>query len=154
MAKADQSDLLFSYFTEIGIIAQLSATMFERQLPEGLTLAQFSVLNWFTRVDDEATPSRLARAFQVTGGAMTNTLGKLQSKGLIKVEPDPLSGRKKRVTMTEAGRRLRETAIKEAMPLFEEFYEEMDMQVIRRQLPELEQFRQFLDEYRFRQAQK
>jgi DNA-binding MarR family transcriptional regulator len=152
MAKADQSDLLFSYFTEIGIIAQLSATMFERQLPEGLTLAQFSVLNWFTRVDDEATPSRLARAFQVTGGAMTNTLGKLQSKGLIKVEPDPLSGRKKRVTMTEAGRRLREKAISEAMPLFTEHQAAMDMQIIERQLLELQEIRQYLDEYRYRDS--
>ncbi|MCI5105971.1 MAG: MarR family transcriptional regulator [Pseudomonadales bacterium] len=152
MAKADQSDLLFSYFTEIGIIAQLSATMFERQLPQGLSLAQFSVLNWFTRVDDEATPSRLARAFQVTGGAMTNTLGKLQSKGLIKVEPDPLSGRKKRVTMTEAGRRLREKAISEAMPLFTEHQAAMDMQIIERQLLELQEIRQYLDEYRYRDS--
>jgi DNA-binding MarR family transcriptional regulator len=151
MAEAHQSDLLFNYFTEIGIIAQLSATMFERQLPEGLTLAQFSVLNWFTRVDDEATPGRLAKAFQVTGGAMTNTLRKLQSKGLIKVEPDPHSGRKKRVTMTEAGRRLRERAIAAAMQLFREHQSGMDMEIIKRQLAELQDIRQYLDEYRYRE---
>jgi DNA-binding MarR family transcriptional regulator len=83
---------------------------------------------------------------------MTNTLGKLQSKGLIKVEPDPLSGRKKRVTMTEAGRRLREKAISEAMPLFTEHQAAMDMQIIERQLLELQEIRQYLDEYRYRDS--
>ena len=56
-AKSDPSNLepsLFSYFNEIGIIAQLSGNLFERNMPGGLTNSQFSVLNWFVRVDDVA----------------------------------------------------------------------------------------------------
>ena len=46
-----QAETIFSYFNEISIISQLSAAMFEKALPFGLTNAQFSVLNWFIRVD-------------------------------------------------------------------------------------------------------
>ena len=62
---------LFAYFNEIGIIAQLSSAQFEKTLPARLNNSQFSVLNWFRRVDSQATPGRLATAFQVTAGAMT-----------------------------------------------------------------------------------
>ena len=40
----------------IGIIAQLTSNQLQRNLPHGLTQSQFSVLNWFLRVDDEASP--------------------------------------------------------------------------------------------------
>ncbi|MFL2838842.1 MAG: MarR family winged helix-turn-helix transcriptional regulator [Pseudohongiellaceae bacterium] len=99
MAKTneDMGMEIFGFFTEVSIIAQLSISLFERHLPEGLTHSQFGVLNWFHRVDDEAaTPGRLAAAFQVTPGAMTNTLKRLGAKALIKVEPDASSGRRKR----------------------------------------------------------
>jgi DNA-binding MarR family transcriptional regulator len=52
----------------------------QQNLPAGLTVSQFSVLNWFIRVDNVATPGRLSTAFQVTKGAMTNTLKKLHEK--------------------------------------------------------------------------
>ena len=51
----------FEFFNEIGIIAQLSSNQMQRTMPHGLTQSQFSVLNWFVRVDDQATPGRLAR---------------------------------------------------------------------------------------------
>lgn len=141
---------LFSYFTEIGIIAQLSAAMFQRSLPEGLTNSQFSVLNWFVRVDSEATPGRLARAFQVTGGAMTNTLKKLEAKALIKIEPDRNSGRSKRVTITRAGLALREQGIAAAVPLFEAVAREFSQTSIEKQLKALRKMRKYLDENRYK----
>ena len=144
------SAALFTYFNEIGIISQLAGNLFERNLPEGLTSSQFSVLNWFMRVDDEATPSRLAAAFQVTGGAMTNTLKKLEGKGLIKVEPDGNSGRQKRVTITAKGRRMREKAIASAAPMFAEFAARFSAASIEKQTKELQKVRQYLDEFRYR----
>jgi DNA-binding MarR family transcriptional regulator len=141
---------VFTYFNEIGIISQLSAGLFEQYLPEGLTQSQFSVLNWFVRVDVEATPGRLARAFQVTGGAMTNTLKKLESKGLIKVEPDKNSGRKKRVTMTRKGSQVRDKAIKAVAPLLREFAERFPVEKLRRQTRQLAEVRQYMDEYRYK----
>lgn len=146
----DQIAQLFSFFNEIGIIAQLSGNLFERNLPDGLTNSQFSVLNWFMRVDDVATPGRLAVAFQVTPGAMTNTLKRLEAKGLIKVEPDATSGRQKRVTITRQGRALRDKAIKAAAPMMAEFAEAFSPSNINRQTKELVKVREYLDEYRYR----
>jgi len=140
---------LFSYFNEIGIIAQLSTAQFEKTLPEGLNTSQFSVLNWFSRVDSEATPGRLAIAFQVTAGAMTNTLKKLESKGLVKIEPDEFSGRKKKVTITAEGERTRTLAIAAAAPLFAEFAQNFSQENIESQLEELKKVRAYLDQRRY-----
>ena len=71
------ADLYFSLFLEIGIIAQLSGNRFQRVMPFGLTMAQFSLLTHCIRLGDGWTPARLAAAFQVTRGTMTNTLQKL-----------------------------------------------------------------------------
>ena len=141
---------LFVYFNEIGIIAQLSTALFERSLPEGLNNSQFGVLNWFNRVDSQASPGRLATAFQVTAGAMTNTLKKLESKGLIRIEPDEFSGRKKKVTITAEGQKIRDQAIAAAAPLFQEFAERFPQENIERQVEELQKVREYLDLLRYR----
>lgn len=148
MVNSSKGDAVFTYFNEIGIISQLSTVLFEQSLPEGLTLSQFSVLNWFVRVDVEATPGRLARAFQVTGGAMTNTLKKLESKGLVKVEPDKNSGRRKRVTMTRKGNQVRDGAIKAVAPLLRNFSERFPVEKLGRQTLQLAKVREYLDERR------
>jgi DNA-binding MarR family transcriptional regulator len=148
MVNSSKGDAVFTYFNEIGIISQLSTVLFEQSLPEGLTLSQFSVLNWFVRVDVEATPGRLARAFQVTGGAMTNTLKKLESKGLVKVEPDKNSGRRKRVTMTRKGNQVRDGAIKAVAPLLRDFSERFPVEKLGRQTLQLAKVREYLDERR------
>ncbi|MBL4821223.1 MAG: winged helix-turn-helix transcriptional regulator [Gammaproteobacteria bacterium] len=147
--EATEVPILFTFFTEIGIISQLATTVFEKNLPNGLTTSQFGVLNWFTRVDSEATPGRLAKAFQVTGGAMTNTLKRLEAKGLVKVEPDAKSGRKKRVTITTRGRSLREKAITSAAPMLKEFANAFAAGKIERLVKELQKIRQYLDEQRY-----
>ena len=145
---------IFSFFTEVSIIAQLSINLFERQLPDGLTNAQFGVLNWFHRVDDQATPGRLATAFQVTPGAMTNTLKRLEAKQLIRVEPDASSGRRKLVTITQKGRKMRERAIASAAPMLAEFVQEFPPATISKHTKELAKIREYLDEYRYREEQQ
>lgn len=148
--RNEDGKLLFEFFNEINIISQLSSTMFERNLPEGLTNSQFGVLNWFMRVDAVATPGRLATAFQVTPGAMTNTLKKLESKGLVKIAPDSESGRKKQVTITKRGTVLREKAIASAAPLLAEFAAEFPPSSLEKQVTALSKIRAYLDEYRYR----
>ena len=69
---------LFDFFTEIGIIAQLNEAAIQRQLPEGMSHAQFVLLHHLCRVGGEGTPARLADALQVTRGAITNTVKRLQ----------------------------------------------------------------------------
>ena len=145
-------ELLFTYFNELGIISQLSTSMFERKLPDGLTISQFSVLNWFVRVDDQATPGRLSTAFQVTKGAMTNTLKKLQAKQFVSVEPDASSGRRKIVKLTPKGRQIRDKAIAAAYPLMKEFTDLLDLAEIKKQMTTIQKIRMYLDEYRYRQG--
>ena len=149
MAKSDDHELLFTYFNELNIISQLSTGIFERNLVEGLTASQFSVLNWFIRVDDVATPGRLATAFQVTRGAMTNTLKKLVSKGFISVEPDETSGRRKIVKLTREGRKARDDAMKSIYPVLDEFSGAIDLDEIKQQIVAMERVRRYLDDYRY-----
>lgn len=140
--------LAFALFNEINIIAQLSANLMERALPHGLTLSQFSVLNWFVRVDDLATPGRLSRAFQVSKGAMTNTLARLVEKKFVTVVGDPDSGRRKLVRITPVGRQARALAIESLFPELERFLTEFGPAAVRTQLPALQRIRRYLDELR------
>ena len=66
---------------------------------------------------DDRTPVQLARAFQVTKGAITNTLQRLEARGLVRVVPDPQDGRSKRVRLTAAGRRMREACVAATVPI-------------------------------------
>jgi DNA-binding MarR family transcriptional regulator len=143
-----QLDATYAFFNEIGIIAQLSSNRQQRVLPNGLTGSQFSVLTWFVRVADEATPGRLATAFQVTKGAMTNTLTKLKDKGFLAIEPDPESGRRKIVRLTPAGRRARDDAVTSTHPRLAEFLQHVDARQIEAVLPFLQAVRKYLDESR------
>jgi DNA-binding MarR family transcriptional regulator len=135
----------FEFFNEIGIISQLASNRMQRSLPHELNQSQFSVLNWFVRVDDQATPGRLARAFQVTGGAMTNTLSKLSAKGFVSVEPDPASGRSKIVRLTPAGRRAREEAIAALGEDLSAFLDACSEARLTKAMPLLREARAFLD---------
>ena len=144
-----KDDLVFTFFNEINIIAQLSSNAFDRALPTGLSQSQFSVLNWFVRVDSIATPGRLSTAFMVTRGAMTNTLKKLQDKGLVEVKPDESSGRQKIVTMTEKGRKVRDQALQDAVPMMSEIIDHFSLDGLRQRLPFLQELRQYLDEKRY-----
>lgn len=145
---ASELEDAYRFFNEIGIIAQLSANQMQRSLPHSLTLSQFSVLNWFARVDTQASPGRLARAFQVTKGAMTNTLRKLGDKKFITIEEDPDSGRSKIVRMTPTGANARKAAIAASHPLLEDFLDRFDKHQIAELLPLLQDIRSHLDHQR------
>jgi DNA-binding MarR family transcriptional regulator len=142
--SADQATA-FEFFNEIGIISQLGSNRMQRALPHGLNQSQFSVLNWFVRIDDQATPTRLAKAFQVTGGAMTNTLAKLSSKGFVAVAPDPESGRSKIVTLTAEGRIARAAAIAAVGGDLDEFLDAFPAARLKKVLPLLREARAYLD---------
>ena len=72
--------MLLGALTEIGIMSQLLSARFERTRPGGLNEAQFTVLHHFARQNlAESTPTKLARAFQLSKGALTNTLQRLEA---------------------------------------------------------------------------
>lgn len=144
-APAHLDALYFQLFNEIGIIAQLSANRFQRVLPQGLTVAQFSLLNHCVRLGDGWTPARLAAAFQVTKGTMTNTLQKLEAKGFIRFDPDPEDARSKRVFLTPAGRAAREAALKALVPELAALPDGFPPALAAEILPALERLRIWLD---------
>lgn len=139
---------LFTLFNEIGIIHQLSSTAFERNLPHGLTLAQFSVLNHFVRLGDNKTPAQLASAFQVTRGTMTSTLQRLEAKGFVTITPDAQDGRSKRVGLTPTGRTAAAACIAAAAPILTRAREALSRDEVERLLPALTKLRAWLDENR------
>ncbi|MFN3130878.1 MULTISPECIES: MarR family winged helix-turn-helix transcriptional regulator [unclassified Roseibium] len=139
---------LFSFFNEIGIIAQLSRAAMEARLPKGLTLPHFSVINHLIRVKDGQTPLALAKAFQVPKTTMTHTLSGLLDHGLVDMRPNPKDGRSKTVWLTEAGRQFRETAIRSIDPDMSAIKSAIPEEKIAEILPLLAEIRSFMDAYR------
>jgi len=146
--NANDTSALFGVMTEIGIISQLTNAALERALPDGLRLAHFVVLHHLSRLGGTWSPNRLARAMQVTKGAMTNTIGKLENRGFIKVSPDPEDGRGKLVTLTPAGQAMRDQALSLSGPVFSSLLEEFERKDFDQALPFLSRLRANLDKAR------
>jgi len=101
----------FAAMTEISIIAHLADNAFARHLPDGLTTAQFAVLNHLLRLDVDQTIGELARALQVSQPTMSSTVKRLEEKGLVTPIPDPDDRRIRRVSVTPAGALTRKHAV-------------------------------------------
>tara|TARA_R110000868_G_scaffold111476_2_gene301008 strand:- start:5062 stop:5538 length:477 start_codon:yes stop_codon:yes gene_type:complete len=144
--RPDTHALWFEVFNEVGIIEQLSRNAFERVLPVGLSLAGFTVLNHFVRLrKTEAAPSELASAFQITKGAMTNTLKRLEALGYATLSANPSDGRGKIVRITAKGRKAREKSIAALAPHLTEIAKTLSSDDALAALPFLRQLRIFLD---------
>jgi len=148
MTESNDVPTAFQAFTEISIIEQLSRNELERQLPNGLKMSQFGVLNHLDRLGGEWSPLRLANAFQVTKGAMTNTLQRLEKRGLINIQSDPNDGRGKLVSLTKLGRETRHVCIKSVGSLLADISNEISDEELAEIIPMLQKLRKFLDERR------
>lgn len=135
----------FQLLNEIAIIEQLARNTLERALPDRLRKPHFAVLNHLVRLGDDKSPGTLSRAFQTPKAAMTNTLHRLESRGLIRVEADPKDGRGKRVFLTDAGRALRERAIAALGPQMAAIGQVLSDAEVAEILPYLRRLRAHLD---------
>ncbi|WOF73210.1 MarR family transcriptional regulator [Parvibaculaceae bacterium PLY_AMNH_Bact1] len=147
-SQNDNRSTLYAFFNEVGIINQLFSTAFRRALPEGMTSAQFTVLNHFARLGGERTPAQLAASFQVTKGAITNTLQKLEEKGYVAIATDPKDRRSKIVTVTDKGLSKRDETLAATTPALAQMVEDLDVSEIKAALPFLQQVRVHLDKAR------
>jgi len=120
----------------------------DRGLPDGLKISQFGVLHHLVRLGGEWSPARLASAFQVTKGAMTNTLKRLEKRGLIAVSPDPSDGRGKLVRITRVGRDMRARCVESISPVIADLSRELPDGDLEIALPVLEKLRKYLDSHR------
>ena len=138
----------FQVFTEIAIIDQLARHQMERALPDGLKVSQFGVLNHLVRLGGHWAPARLASAFQVTKGAMTNTLQRLEKRGLVQIVADPEDGRAKIVTITDVGRDMRVRCLECVGPVIGDLSRQFSDKEFEMILPVLERLRKYLDQSR------
>ena len=146
---ADDPPLPFVVFNEIGIIEHLSRTAFERLLPEGLSVAGFTVLNHLIRLGHERRPPALiARALQVTRGAITGTVKRLEAQGLVRSDPDPNDGRGKGISVTAKGHAARNAAIATLTPYLDDLMTRVDLADLAAMLPTLQNLRRVLDSAR------
>lgn len=148
MVEPTKDPLAFRFFTEIGIIEQLARSRLERALPDGLKVSQFIVLNHLVRLGGEWNPARLAAALQVTKGAMTNNLQRLEKRRLVRVLANPTDGRGKLVTITEAGRDMRLRCVASVGPFLADLSRELPDKDLAAALPILEKMRIHLDAHR------
>lgn len=89
----------------LGVVSQLySARMEARLAPEGLTLAQFSVLVHLSRCGRTQRVSDIARAMGANQPAITKTIAKFESLGVVDTGSDPLDKRSRLVTLNDRGR--------------------------------------------------
>ncbi len=140
--------LYFGVLNEIGIIEQLSRTLLEARLPDGLIAPHFTVLNHLIRVGDGRTPLEIARAFQVPKTSMSHTLAGLERHGLVDMRPNPADKRSKQVWLTDQGRAVREDTIAALAVDLADISEVLSPQDVGAIMPVLTRLRVWLDKRR------
>jgi DNA-binding MarR family transcriptional regulator len=139
---SDTNDTLaVSLFSEIFVVDQLARGQLTKALPKGMEISHFSVLNHLAHIHDERSPAQLARAFNVTRGAMTNTLQKLENAGHIHIRPDWDDARRKFVAISPSGVSARDAAIAAIAPLVTDVVNAVGADKVRTMLPVLRELR-------------
>lgn len=146
MKQDEALRISFQVMTEIAIVGHLADTALSKALPKDLSVAGFGVLNHFARLHVESeSPARLARAFQVTKGAMTYTLRQLEGLGYVRIDPDPGDARAKIVRATKRGLKARDAGVASVRPGMTALIEAFGAEEFARALPFLIKLRQALD---------
>lgn len=140
------SNLAVTLFSEILAVDHLARGSVAKVLPKGMELSHFAVLNHLAHSGGERSPGELARAFHLTRGAMTNTLGKLEWAGWVHVRPDWDDARRKKVAISPAGRAARDAALQAIAPIIVRIVDEVGAEQVRAALPVLRAMRQKLSE--------
>ncbi len=133
--------LAVSLFSEIFMVDQLARARLTKALPKGMEISHFSILNHLARMQSERSPAQLARSFNLTRGAITNTLTKLEQAGHIHVRPDWDDARRKFVAISPAGLRARDAALQAIAPLIHEVVDDIGADRVRAVLPILRTLR-------------
>lgn len=143
--SSSEGALAISLISELLTADQLLRARLGKVLPNKMELSHFSVLNLLAR-GGEKTPAQLARAFHLTRGAMTNTLGKLEISGYVHIRPDWDDARRKLVSISPAGRAARDAALAAIVPMLDNMMTDLGEDKVRAALPVLRELRLRLDE--------
>lgn len=142
--STDKNALAISLFSEILAADQKVRYSLSSVLPKGMEISHFSVLNHLAWHEGERSPAQLAETFNVTRGAITNTLGKLEWAGYIHIRPDWDDARRKIITISPAGRRARDQALSSIAPIVDNVIEQLGEDRVRATLPILRELRKQL----------
>ncbi|MDG1471342.1 MarR family transcriptional regulator [Pseudosulfitobacter sp. SM2401] len=142
--SSDKNALAISLFGEILAADQTVRNRLSRVLPKGMEISHFSVLNNLDWHNGERSPAQLAETFNVTRGAMTNTLSKLEWAGYIHVRPDWDDARRKMVAISPSGKAAREQALSAIAPMINQVIEQLGEDRVKATLPILRELRKQL----------
>jgi DNA-binding MarR family transcriptional regulator len=140
----DGTTLAIMLFSEMLAADQSVRARLTRVLPKGMEISHFSVLNHLAWSGEESSPARLAEKFNVTRGAMTNTLNKLEWSGYVHIRPDWDDARRKMVAISPAGRRARDAAFAALTPMIDQVVADLGEDHVRAALPILREMRKRL----------
>ena len=117
--RREAPDLDRSPMGVVGRISRLAQLLQAELEPvfaaHGVNGGEFDVLASLRRAGRpyRLTPTELSKALMVTSGGMTKRLAALESRGLIRREPDPNDRRSSAVTLTREGKRLVDSILPE-----------------------------------------
>ena len=141
----DSHTLAIMLFSEVLGTEQVLRNRLSKVLPKGMEISHFAVLNNLAWRDVERSPAQLAEIFNVTRGAMTNTLTKLEWAGYIHIRPDWDDARRKVVRISPAGRQAREDALGKIAPMITKVVDDLGEDKVRAALPILRELRNQID---------
>lgn len=140
----ETNNIAILLFSELLAVDQSVRSRLTRSLPKGMEISHFSVLNNLVWNKGERAPAKLAETLNVTRGAMTNTLGKLEWAGFVHIRPDWDDARRKVVGISPAGRQAHKDAIFAITPMINQVIEEIGEDQARATLPILREIRRKL----------
>jgi DNA-binding MarR family transcriptional regulator len=96
-----------------GLSRRIKRVMDETVAEFKLDFAEHKILGFLHRQEGtyRSSPGKLARAMELSSGAMTNRLDRMEEAGLLRRLPDPADRRGVIVELTPEGKRLYEDAI-------------------------------------------
>ena len=133
--------LSISLFSEILTLDQLLRSKIAKGLPKGMELSHFSLLNHLAHIGTERTPADLAKSFNLTRGAISNTLAKLEWAGYVHIRPDWDEARRKQVVISPSGRTARDYAFAQIGPILAAATEASGTEDLKNILPALRRLR-------------
>lgn len=139
--SAEKNSLAISLFSEVLAADQMVRNRLTRVLPKGMEISHFSVLNHLAWHGGERSPAQLAETFNVTRGAMTNTLSRLEWAGYVHIRPDWEDARRKMVAISPSGRAARDQALSTVAPMVTDIIDQLGEDRVRATLPILRQLR-------------
>ena len=145
MSDMKKEQLALALISEIFAVNQRAKNRFGRALPAGVELSHFVLLNHIANSKGEKSPAQLSAAFNLTKGAVSNTLKRLNWHGYIHISPDWDDARRKHISISHAGRKLVQEAMQAMLPIAADLVKDMGDDTIRQTLPVLRALRLHLE---------